>query len=160
LDFLNAAPEDEIWLQDEHWQEMLADVMARAPEEACGLVAGLSGKSQRVFRLTNVLHSKTGYQMDPKEQLEAFQEIDKRGWNLLAIYHSHPAGPPGPSPTDVERATYPMVIYLVWSGDAGGWRLQGYSIRSGEVKEVQVYREYSSPHANPVYKRRNKSENE
>ena len=145
MDFLNAEPQEEIWLQSEHWQEMLADVTRRAPEEACGLVAGANGRSKRVYRITNVLHSTTGYKLDPREQLDAFQEIDQRGWKLLAIYHSHPAGPHGPSQTDLKLAYYPMVNYLIWSGKEGHWTLHGYTIRSGLVREVPVYHEGNSP---------------
>ena len=117
---------------------MRSDVNDRAPEEACGLVAGLDDSSTAVFPITNLLHSQVRYRMDPQEQLAAFQWIDDHHWTLLAIYHSHPQGPHGPSRSDVAETTYPGVIYLIWSRLREAWDCRGYLIQGGEVTEVLV----------------------
>jgi len=117
---------------------MRSDVEDRAPEEACGLVAGLDSSSTAVFPITNLLHSQVRYRMDPQGQLAAFQWIDDHDWSLLAIYHSHPQGPHGPSRSDIAETTYPGVIYLIWSRLHRKWDCRGYLIQGGEVTEVPV----------------------
>lgn len=119
---------------------MLADVRERAPEEACGLLAGKVTRVLQVFAITNELHSPVRFRMDPQEQWTAFEEIEKLGLELLAIYHSHPGGPAGLSPTDLAEAAYPGAIYLVWAPANSRWQCRGFVIpETGEsVQEVPV----------------------
>jgi len=123
-----------------HWQMMLADITERDFEESCGLVAGVDQTSLKVFPVTNILHSPVRYQMDPEQQLRYFNQIDKNQWDLLAIYHSHPQGLDGPSPIDIAEASYPGVIYLIWSQNNGEWNCQGYLIDKGLVEKVEIFR--------------------
>jgi proteasome lid subunit RPN8/RPN11 len=121
-----------------HWAQMRAHVAAQAPQEACGLLAGANGASQHVFEITNELASPTHFSMAPREQLAALFEIEQRGWVLLAIYHSHPAGPPRPSRTDVAEARYPGVAHLIWSPAAGEWTCRAFLLDGGEVREIEI----------------------
>ncbi len=130
---------DKLYLRKIHWQSMLDDIGKRNLEEACGLVAGVGQTSLAVYPVTNILHSPVRYRMDPEQQLKYFNLIDENQWHLLAIYHSHLQGPYGPSQVDVAEATYPGVIYLIWSPTKGEWDCQGYLIESGRVEQVPVY---------------------
>ncbi len=121
-----------------HWQMMLDDITERDMEEACGLVAGVDQTSLEVFPVTNILHSPVRYRMDPEQQLKYFNQIDKNQWEILAIYHSHPQGLHGPSPIDIAEASYPGVIYLIWSQIHGGWNCLGYLIDKGLVGKVEI----------------------
>ncbi|HLE51702.1 MAG TPA: M67 family metallopeptidase [Anaerolineales bacterium] len=138
MDILNHQPRSAIQLKSEHWEKMRSDVDDRAPEEACGLVAGLDSSSTAVFPITNLLHSQVRFRMDPQEQLAAFKGIDDHDWTLLAIYHSHPQGPHGPSRSDIAETTYPGVISLIWSRFHRKWDCRGYLIQGGEVAELPV----------------------
>jgi proteasome lid subunit RPN8/RPN11 len=56
--------------------------------------------------------------------------IEDRGDDVVGFYHSHPAGPPGPSNTDAAQATWPDHSYVIVSfeGDVasvGSWRWTG-----------------------------------
>ncbi len=117
---------------------MLADVSARTPEEACGLVAGRARRAERVYRVSNALHSPVRFRLDPAEQIHIFLEIEKLGLELVAIYHSHPNGPAIPSPTDVAESAYPETINLIWSAADGKWHCRGFIIQNGEVAEVPI----------------------
>jgi proteasome lid subunit RPN8/RPN11 len=120
------------------WKKMLADVRARAPQEACGLVAGLENTCLAVYPLSNILHSPTSYQIDPQEQFDTFQLIEAKGWDLLAIYHSHPMGPPGLSPRDIAEAFYPQVIYLVWYPTGEMWDCKGFLVLKPAPQEIEL----------------------
>lgn len=123
------------------WEEMRKQVSRLAPEEACGMLAGRVAVVERVLPVTNSLHSPSRFEMDPQEQVNGFLEIEAAGLELLAIYHSHPLGPPFPSPSDQEEFLYPGVLYLIWS-PAGvsleGWGARVFSLDGGTVSEIII----------------------
>ncbi len=125
-----------------HLQQMRRSVAAGAPEEACGLLAGLTQKGtfqvRKVIPITNELRSPVQYRMDPQEQIDAFNQIEAQGLELVGIYHSHPGGPPGPSPTDIAEAYYPEAVYLIWSHQAGDWHCNAFLIRDQRVDPVAI----------------------
>jgi proteasome lid subunit RPN8/RPN11 len=73
--------------------------------------------------------------MDPHEQLQAFEQIDTGGLELLGIFHSHPAGPETVSVTDIAEAAY-EVVHVIWSQTGGWWRARGFWIENGSATEV------------------------
>jgi proteasome lid subunit RPN8/RPN11 len=126
-------------LRRAHWEQMSAHVRRHWPEEACGLLGGPPGRAEVVHPVENVLHSRVAYEMDPRAQVEAMMALEARGWDVTAIFHSHPAGPPAPSPTDVAKAYYPEAVYLIWAPDGeGGWLARGFRLEAGRVREVEV----------------------
>ncbi|QYK50124.1 MAG: M67 family metallopeptidase [Anaerolineales bacterium] len=124
----------------EHMQQMAAHVAACSPLEACGLVAAAGdAHSVQVFLIENELSSPTHYSMQPHQQLEAFMEMERQGWELLAIFHSHPNGPPTPSRTDIAEARYPGVAHIIWAPDATGvWRARAFMLDGGVVTELAL----------------------
>lgn len=132
-------PLEPLWIQQEHWQKMADEVARHAPEEACGLVAGCHHRSVAVYAVENILHSPVRFRMAPAQQVKAYLEIISRGWDLAAIYHSHPQGPAWPSPTDIAEAAYPEAVYLIWTPGPEFWGCRGYQILDGQVVEVPIY---------------------
>ena len=120
------------------WEQMRDDVQARQPQEACGLVGGVQRRAMQVYPVANALHSPVRYRMEPQEQVRIFLDLEKIGWELLAIYHSHPAGPDHPSPTDLAEAAYPEAIYMIWFPRDGEWACRGFLIQDGHFDEIPI----------------------
>jgi len=120
------------------YQKMLEDVNLRAPEEACGIVAGREGQASQVYVVTNALHSLVAFRMDPQEQVNAFLDMEREGLEMLAIYHSHPSGPEMPSETDKAEFAYPGVLSLIWVPKDGTWACQAYLISERLVEKVDL----------------------
>jgi len=140
---LNTTHPKALRLDYEHMVQMYLDVRKRAPEEACGLLFGKGEQVEKVIAVTNILHSPNRYRMNPQEQYHLMKNMEDLGWDLLAIYHSHPQGPPYPSPIDVREAYYPNTVYLIWGIDPkGGWECKGYLIHRGlmnsKILEVPI----------------------
>lgn len=96
--------------------EILAHARDQGALECCGLLAGRDGVPTRVIRCANVASMPAvRYRIDPREQLAAFRSMDAAGEELVAIYHSHPASVPFPSPTDRLEAYYPDAVYVLVS---------------------------------------------
>lgn len=123
-----------------HIGAMQSHVAAEAPLEACGLVAGKDGRSAHIFPIDNEEASRTHFRMDARQQYEAFVQMERSGWELLAIYHSHPNGPARPSKTDLAEAAYPGVVQLIWSPQTNGWDCRAFFLDGGQIvpTEFQV----------------------
>jgi [CysO sulfur-carrier protein]-S-L-cysteine hydrolase len=120
-----------------HWQEMLDYVQQHAPFESCGLLAGKNDRVERVIFVRNQAESPVRFVMDPYEQLQAFDWIESSGFDLLGIFHSHPAGPEAASATDIAEAAY-EVVHLIWSRNQNGWQVRGFWIEHGSALEVPL----------------------
>jgi proteasome lid subunit RPN8/RPN11 len=119
--------------------QIVAHARAEAPREACGLVAGRDGVPSRVLRCVNAHPEPVmRYSIDPREQLRAFRDMEAKGEDLFAIYHSHPVTQAYPSPTDRAEAHYPEAYYLLVSLRGAEAELRAFSIRDGWVREVDL----------------------
>lgn len=109
------------------------------PEEACGLVAGRQGRATEAHLGRNISPTpRVAYELD-HETLACMIDFEDAGLDLVAIYHSHPAGPEAPSPTDIARAAYPGAVHLICSlADPVQPVLRGFCIAEGRAREVQL----------------------
>jgi proteasome lid subunit RPN8/RPN11 len=115
-------------IPDEYWLAMLNHVISCLPEEACGILAGLDGSVSQVTPIENAAHSPVRFRMQPRSQVRALLDLEARGLELLAIYHSHPSGPPTPSATDLAEAFYPEAAALIWCSESGQWRARAFDL--------------------------------
>ena len=116
---------------------MLDYVQRHAPLESCGLLAGKNERVERVIFVRNQAQSPVRFVMDPYEQLQAFDQIESNGLELLGIFHSHPAGPETASATDIIEAAY-EVVYLIWAQNIQGWQARGFWIEHGRAIELPL----------------------
>ncbi len=87
---------------------MIAQAQAELPNECCGLLAGTFGtdgtaRAHHRYPLVNALASPSEYFAEAKGMLAAHRDMRANGWELLAVYHSHPTSAPFPSRKDRER---------------------------------------------------------
>ncbi|MCL5960410.1 MAG: M67 family metallopeptidase [Chloroflexi bacterium] len=127
-------------LERKYIDQMISHARAEKPNEACGLVAGRKGRGVKLYRGTNVHENKTTrYSLDPQELFSVWKEIDLKGWDLLAIYHSHPKSPAYPSATDLELAFYPDSFYIIISlMNDDEPVVRGFRIVDGRIHEAEV----------------------
>lgn len=119
--------------------EIVAYARAEAPKEACGLIAGRGTDATRVIRCANAHPVPvTRYTIDPREQLRAFRDMEAKGEDLVAIYHSHPITQPYPSPTDRAEAHYPDAFYVLVSLRDATPEIRAYRVRKDWVLEVEI----------------------
>jgi proteasome lid subunit RPN8/RPN11 len=117
---------------------MVEHAREEAPNECCGLIGGRDGEAVALYRAVNSEGSPLRYNLDPQDQFRIMSEMEEKGEELAAIYHSHTASPAYPSQTDINLATYPDAIYLIVSLAEGEEPLRGFHIRDGEVREAEL----------------------
>ena len=90
-------------------------------------MAGRNGRALSVYPMRNAEASPVVYRFDEREQLRVFNEVEGKGWEILAFFHSHTHSEAYPSPTDRAQAhwtdpvteeevpAYPNIRYLILS---------------------------------------------
>jgi [CysO sulfur-carrier protein]-S-L-cysteine hydrolase len=119
--------------------EIVAHARDDLPNECCGIVATSDGSAVHVYRATNAEASPVRYSLEPGEQYRITMEIEERGWELGAIYHSHTRSPAYPSQTDVNLAFYPDALYLIVSlADPESPDMRAFRIVDGKIDEAEL----------------------
>jgi proteasome lid subunit RPN8/RPN11 len=121
-------------------REIIGHSLAEAPRECCGLIAGANGVAEGVYRLNNLAPGNELYEIDPAQLLDLeFRTLPAQGWEIVAIYHSHPHSPARPSSTDIALASWPEAVYLICSlEDRQNPYIRAFSIVDGAVSELAV----------------------
>ncbi len=119
--------------------EIIAHARQDDPNECCGIIAGNDGRATKLYRALNAEASPYRYNVDPKDLLRIYRDIDGNGWDMLAIYHSHAHTEAYPSPTDVRLAAWPEAYYVIVSlADEANPVLRAFRIEDGQVKEAEL----------------------
>ena len=119
--------------------EMIAHAREEAPNECCGIIAGLDGLGQKLFRAKNSEASPYRYNVDPQDLFRIHRECDQNDWDFLAIYHSHTGSEAYPSATDVRLAFWPETFYVLVSLMRPDEPVvRAYRIVDGDVSEEEL----------------------
>lgn len=128
------------------YREMIEHLREVHPLEGCGLIAFSGAEPAKVYPGTNILRSASRYRMSDIEVLRAVDDMNRQGWWLGAIYHSHPNSHPVPSTTDLLEANWPDALMLIVSRlTSSAPDLRAYRVIDGglsyEEVEIEVYSE-------------------
>lgn len=94
------------------------------PLEACGLLLGQGATITRVQITANcAAEPARHFEIDPAALIAAHRAARAGGPALLGYFHSHPAGPAAPSPTDCAMAARDGRIWAIVAGnEVAFWR--------------------------------------
>lgn len=103
-------------------EQMVAQARAEAPNECCGLLLGTGDVVAEVVPARNRAGDPPEprdptrhYRVDDQAQLKAMRLERERGWEIVGIYHSHPATQAHPSATDRALAFWQSPCYVIIS---------------------------------------------
>ncbi|NWF84632.1 MAG: M67 family metallopeptidase [Bryobacteraceae bacterium] len=114
------------------WRQISEDVMARLPEEACGILLGRGDTVMEAWVCRNAHPGDRtrNFELAPQDQFDCARHARAAGLELVAYYHSHPNGSPEFSETDKRLAVCGSrhVIIPVAGGQLGpprSYRIRG-----------------------------------
>lgn len=117
--------------------ELVAHARDEAPNECCGVIASRDGAVAQIYRGINAAASPLRYELDPRDLLRIFNEMDDSGQDLAAIYHSHTRSAAYPSQTDINLALYPEALYVIVSlADPDAPDVKAFQIIDRKVEEI------------------------
>jgi len=120
-------------------EEMEKHAREEYPRECCGMLAGKEQTITRIFKTENIAESEDLYELDPLEQVKAFEEIDRLSLKLLGVYHSHPDHPCYPSGLDRSQAFYPDTLFFIVSLlDFDNPQIKAFRLNKGEAVEEEI----------------------
>ena len=128
-----------IFISREIIEAMEGHAREEYPRECCGMLAGKEKVITRIFKTRNIAESLDEYELDPMEQVNAFEEIDRLALKLLGVYHSHPHHHCYPSGLDISRAFYPDTAFFIISlSDFHHPQIKAFTIKEGMVVEQAI----------------------
>ncbi|AEC50993.1 hypothetical protein PNA2_0076 [Pyrococcus sp. NA2] len=108
--------------------------------EICGFIFGIKegetfiGKKLTFIR--NRLNSSVEFEMEPEEMLIALEEAERKGLEVVAIFHSHVNCPPHPSEKDMKGMRNWRVPWLIVSSRG---EMKAFILSSeDDIKEVKI----------------------
>ena len=118
-------------LTQKQFETIVAQGLEGKPLEICGLLAGefdssgetSSTRVREVYAVESDDQSELTYTINAIGYMKAVRDAEKRGMQIVGIYHTHPATVAYPSKTDVARAhwgetddlLFPDYSYLIVS---------------------------------------------
>ncbi len=132
-------------------EQLFAQARQDAPHETCGLIGGKEGRALKIYPIGNDAENRVkNYLMNGADQIQAFNDMDDNGYDIVSIYHSHPVTRAYPSATDLRDAydadmqepRYPGTVYIIMTlmnpdaPEAHGYLLNGETITEIEL-EIQ-----------------------
>ncbi len=116
------------------------------PYEICGFILGKIDyknnirEAEEVFQVENQNKERANdrFEIDPKDYLKVEDYADKKGIQIIGIYHTHPDHPDRPSQTDLMFAQPDMsyIIMSVKNGKASNWR--SWELENNQFIEEKV----------------------
>jgi proteasome lid subunit RPN8/RPN11 len=136
---LEAGMVDLFYLEKNYADEMVAHARIEAPNECCGILAGVDKRVIKFYRTSNREISPYRYCINPQELIAIYKEIQKNGWELLGVYHSHTHTEAYPSSTDVASAVLPQSLYFIISlSNPDEAVIKAFRIIEGKVTETEL----------------------
>ena len=88
--------------------------------------------------MKNVDQSPEHYSFDPQEQFKTVREARANGFELCAVYHSHPETPARPSEEDIKLAFDPHISYVIVSLADRKEEVKSFRITDGRVEAENI----------------------
>lgn len=141
------------------YEEMVAQAREEFPNECCGLLAGRFcefgetglrvGQVLGRFPLVNAAASPREFLSQPESMFTAIRHISQEGWEILAVYHSHPDSDAIPSARDREMNFGPEVMNLIISLKTPVPVVRGWWIGNGVQREAD-WRQFEEKAGYPI----------
>lgn len=118
---------------------IVAHAVRESPAECCGLLIGAADRIDVAHQARNASATpRTRFVVEPEDHFAAIRRARASGRQVIGVYHSHPAGPARPSPTDLAEATYAEYVYLIAGFEGDRFDLRAFRLVDGAFEELTL----------------------
>lgn len=119
---------------------LLTLAQSQPEAEICGLVSRSNNGRFHVFPVENIAaNSGCVFEMEPRQQIDAFRQMREQNQQLFAIFHSHPHADATPSTRDIEDSAYAEALNLIISLNTRGvLEMRGFYYVDGQPSAVEL----------------------
>ncbi len=114
-----------------------SELESNRPYEACGVLVGtINGSTvlvEKALPVTNAKRTRRSFELDPKEHYNAWNGAEKKGKEIVGVYHTHPVSSAVPSLWDRETMQNDTSVWLI----AGAEGMRAYVWENG-IKTVKI----------------------
>ena len=108
---------ESIEIPDAYKARLIAHADAKAPHEACALLLGTGSTVRDVILTDNASSEPTKFfTISTGQLLEAYKTAQKKGLEVIGVFHSHPTSEARPSMTDIKFMSMNPVTWIIYSG--------------------------------------------
>ena len=120
--------------------EIIEHARQDLPNECCGIVSTNDGAAVQVYRAKNSFESPLRFEIDSRDLIRIYTDVENAGNELGSMYHSHTKSSAYPSQTDVNFAQdWPGLIWLIVSlADLDAPDLKAFRITGPDVEPVEL----------------------
>jgi proteasome lid subunit RPN8/RPN11 len=112
---------DEIKIFNRDMNIIRSELEAHKPYEACGVLIGTLDRNmalvEKALPITNSKRTRRSFELDPKEHYDAWNEAEKKGREIIGVYHTHPVSSAVPSLWDRETMQNDASVWLIAGAD-------------------------------------------
>jgi len=135
-----------VWLTPESARQITDHAQAESPHECCGILVGRGGDVLEVIAVENISPTpQTAFVMSSVGLARALTGLERRGFELVGFYHSHPKTPPIPSGRDMAESHYPDAAQLIIGLKEESPTLAAWRVRPGEVERLDLFIQSARP---------------
>nr|WP_306074342.1 M67 family metallopeptidase [Neobacillus sp. 179.-C4.2 HS]MDP5194121.1 M67 family metallopeptidase [Neobacillus sp. 179.-C4.2 HS] len=115
------------------YEEMIAYCKQALPYEACGLLSGMNGTGNTLWKIKNESLSLNRFYMSKEAIKHAGMGMHEKHEKFTGIFHSHPTSLAIPSSHDIENNPYDDIAYLIVSFYKGKVDVRCYKMNNKKV---------------------------
>ena len=108
-----------LFLSKEQKQILSTEAINKKPNESCALLFGKKEndeiKINEIFPAENIEESPINFTISNEQLIQGYKIAEKKGLEVIGIFHSHPDSEPYPSATDKKFMEINPVIWLIFS---------------------------------------------
>ncbi len=131
---------DELKISRRDLDLILAELEKNKPYEACGVLIGMAeGRTafvEKALPITNSRRTRKSFELDPKEHYNAWDEAEKKGKEIVGVYHTHPVSSAYPSVWDRETMQNESSVWLIAGADGIRAYVWDNGLKDVELKET------------------------
>lgn len=124
-------------ISDMHKRALVRHAKDAEPLESCALLIGINNRVLDLFLTDNVAEDPANsFTISAEQIIKVYRSAQKRGLEVVGIFHSHPSSKAYPSETDKRYMQYNPVTWIIYSGTSR--KFKGYCCPDNEIIKVQI----------------------